>query len=174
MAKEENGQTGRRGALKALAVVGGVAASAVVAVPGAQLLLSPVKTAGKSERWVKTVPLDSLHEGVPRRVSIVADRKDAWTIERMVELGAVWLIRTGDKVECMSVTCPHLGCSIGHNENGFFCPCHASDFTPAGKKLTGPAPRDLDKLATKIVEGYVVVDFRKYRQGTPDMIEIGG
>ena len=164
--------TSRRGALKVLAV-GGVACAGAVGVPGVAMLLAPARGGAGGERWVKTVRLDALPDGAPRRVSIIADRTDAWTLEKAVELGAVWLVRRGDVVSCFSTVCPHLGCSIGLDETQFACPCHASDFSLDGKRLSGPSPRDLDALATKIDDGWVMVDFRRYRQGIPDKVQIG-
>jgi len=107
----------------------------------------------------------------------VADERDAWTLTKDVELGAAWLVRRGESVLAWSSTCPHLGCAIragdGAGEGGFSCPCHASTFAGDGKRGEGPSPRDMDALATKVEEGFVVVDFRKYRTGTPEKVEIG-
>jgi menaquinol-cytochrome c reductase iron-sulfur subunit len=167
-------QSGRRGALRALAVVGGAAACVVVGVPGLEMLAPPTSTGGGKALWVKTVRLDSLEDGAPKRVSIIADARDAWMVERNKELGAVWLVKSGDKITCLSASCPHLGCTVGHDATGgFFCPCHDSSFAATGAALSGPSPRGLDSLETKIDDGYVLVDFRRFRQGTPDRIEIG-
>jgi cytochrome b6-f complex iron-sulfur subunit/menaquinol-cytochrome c reductase iron-sulfur subunit len=168
-------KTGRRGALKALSVLGGAAACGAIALPGAAMLTAPVSKGGAgAAKWVRTVRVDALAEGVPTKVSILADARDAWMIERNKELGAVWLVRRGAAVECLSATCPHLGCSIGHDEKtGYFCPCHDSSFAPDGAQKSGPSPRGLDKLATKIEDGIVLVDYRRYRQGTPERVEIG-
>src|ERR1700743_1866234 len=68
------------------------------------------------EKWVRTVRLDQLREGRPRKVTIVSDVRDAWKLEKDSELGAVWLIRSGDGVRALSVACPHLGCSVGASE----------------------------------------------------------
>jgi Rieske Fe-S protein len=124
------------------------------------------------------VKLDQLKEGEPRRVAIVDDRKDAWTVERNVELGSVWLVRHGEKVVAFSAVCPHLGCSVnvlpaseGKPASGFQCPCHTSAFDPAGKRTSGPSPRDLDALETKIEDGHVAVDFRRFRIGVAEKVE---
>ena len=172
--------TGRRGALKALAVFGGAAATVAVAAPGVRLLIAPVKSGGGGAgNWVKTIRQDALREGDPKRVAIIADHHDAWELEKAVELGAVWLIKRGDAIDCFSVVCPHLGCSVVSVPGGgpaaqFNCSCHNSDFDASGTCKSGPSPRALDRLDTKIdPDGYVLVDFRRYRQGTPDKIEMG-
>jgi len=124
---------------------------------------------------VRTVRLDQLPEGRPRKVKIVTDVHDAWKLDKDAELGAVWLIRNGDKVRALSVVCPHLGCSVGASEGGkgFTCPCHDSSFTADGKRQNGPSPRDMDPLETRVTDGFVEVDFRRFRQGTPERIEVG-
>jgi hypothetical protein len=39
--------------------------------------------------------------------------------------------------------------------------------------LTGPSPRALDELATRVEDGFVLVEFRRFRQGTPGKEPIG-
>lgn len=166
--------TDRRNLLKVVLASGAAALCAsALAPPIAYVVAKRSGTGG--ERWVKTVRLDQLPEGQPRKVKIVTDVRDAWKLEKAAELGAVWLVRTGEKVRALSVVCPHLGCSIGADEegNGFNCPCHDSSFTTEGKRENGPSPRDMDALETRITDGVVEVDFRRFRQGTPDRIEIG-
>jgi menaquinol-cytochrome c reductase iron-sulfur subunit len=173
-ADEKAKQTGRRGALKVLVVVSGAAACGAICVPGAELLTAPVHSGGGTERWIRTVKLDALADGAPKKVAIVADARDAWMMERQKELGAVWMVRRGQSVECFSAVCPHLGCSIGFEaSSGFFCPCHDSSFAADGAAKKGPSPRGMDKLTTRVSEGYVDVDFRRFRQGTSERIEIG-
>lgn len=151
--------------------VGACAVAAAAAGPSVALVLAPVFTKRGEGRWVKTVKLDQLEDGKPRRVAIVDDRHDAWTVERHVELGSVWLVRTGDSVVAFSAVCPHLGCSVNAAPGGFSCPCHTSAFDGAGKRTSGPSPRDLDVLATKIEDGHVTVDFRRFRIGTNEKVE---
>lgn len=121
--------------------------------------------------------LDHLVEGEARRVAIVDERRDAWTVERNVELGSVWLVRRGDKVLAFSAVCPHLGCSVNavnigeSGSAGFACPCHTSAFDAAGKRTSGPSPRDLDTLETRIEDGFVAVDFKRFRIGVEEKIE---
>jgi cytochrome b6-f complex iron-sulfur subunit/menaquinol-cytochrome c reductase iron-sulfur subunit len=155
-------------------VVGSCAIAAAAAIPAAVFVAAPVGSKGAAGRWVRTVRLDQLAEGEPKRVAIVDDRRDAWTIERGVELGSVWLVKHGDKVTAFSSVCPHLGCSVNVAPvagAGFACPCHTSAFEPDGKRKSGPSPRDLDALATRIEEGFVAVDFRRFRIGIAEKVE---
>jgi len=155
-------------------VVGGCAIAAATAIPAAAFVSAPIASKGAAGRWVRTLRLDQLVDGEPKRVAIVDDRRDAWTIERAVELGSVWVVKNGDEVSAYSAVCPHLGCSVNVAPGagaGFACPCHTSAFAPDGKRKSGPAPRDLDTLATRIEEGFVAVDFRRFRIGIPEKVE---
>jgi cytochrome b6-f complex iron-sulfur subunit/menaquinol-cytochrome c reductase iron-sulfur subunit len=116
--------------------------------------------------------VEQLTEGEPKRVAIVDDRRDAWTLERGVELGSVWVVKRGAEIFAYSAVCPHLGCSVNVAAGaGFECPCHTSAFDGQGKRTSGPAPRDLDALKTRIAEGFVEIDFRRFRIGVPEKVE---
>ncbi len=157
--------------------LGACAVAAAAAVPAIALVAAPLSDEKRGGRWVKTVKLAQLEEGVARRVAIVDDRKDAWTVEKNVELGSVWLVREGDRVRAFSAVCPHLGCSVNAvpaangKDAGFACPCHTSSFDASGKRTSGPSPRDLDALETKIEDGQVAVDFRRFRIGVEQKVE---
>lgn len=168
-------KTDRRGALKVIATTGGVVAAGALAMPAARFVAAPAAGAAGGGRWIKAIALEALKDGEPKRVALVADHKDAWTLEKQVELGAVWLLREGDAVKAWSVVCPHLGCAVDRSATGpgFYCPCHESSFDPAGGRLSGPSPRDMDALATRVDDGFVVVEFQRFRQGTPDKTPMG-
>ena len=165
----------RRGALKHLVVLGSAALGCAVAAPAAVFAVAPIQKAGeRAARWVKTIRLDGLREGEPKKVSVVADERDAWTLARGVELGAVWLVRRGDEVKAFSAVCPHLGCSVNALPDGSFaCPCHTSAFGADGARVAGPAPRGMDPLATRIEDGVVAIDFQRFRIGTPERETLG-
>ena len=166
--------TDRRSLLKVVLASGAAALCASALAPPIAYVVAKHGGAG-GEKWVRTVRLDQLPEGRPRKVTIVSDVRDAWKLDKDAELGAVWLIRNGDEVRALSVVCPHLGCSIGAAEGGkgFSCPCHDSSFGIDGKRDNGPSPRDMDALRARVIDGFVEVDFRRFRQGTPERIEVG-
>lgn len=164
---------GRRRTLKLLLGTGCAAvALAALGPPIAYVVARPPGDAA-GEHWVRVARLADLAEAAPRRVAIVADRHAAWITEKAVELGSVWLTRRGDAVVALAAACPHLGCTIGAASDGvgFECPCHDSYFGADGVRQHGPSPRDMDPLATRIVDGFIEVDFRSYRPGTEDRVE---
>jgi menaquinol-cytochrome c reductase iron-sulfur subunit len=163
----------RRKVLGVLAAAGGCAIAAGAGAPAMALVLAPAGAAGASGggRWVRTVQKSSLKEGEAQRVAIVSERRDAWSVERDVVLGSVWLVLRGDALQAFSAVCPHLGCSVNAHKSGFACPCHTSAFDADGKRTAGPSPRDLDALSTRVDgEGYVEVDFKKFRIGVPERV----
>ncbi len=172
----DRGGDGRRRALKVLFYATSATFGCALAAPAVVFAVAPAvgKGAG-SGGWTRTVKLDSLPEGQPTKVSIVADRRDAWSLDKDVVLGAVWLIRKGDHVEALSATCPHLGCSVNLDTGGkgFACPCHTSAFDAEGHRVSGPSPRDMDPMETRVEDGYVAVAFRRYRISVPQRVEIG-
>lgn len=151
---------------------GAATLGAATLAPLAAAPTSPTQSFG-GPRWVRLMKLEDLNDGERKRVPIIADLRDAWTLAKDVTLGVVWLERHGNDVGCVSVTCPHLGCSVSATESGFNCPCHDSDFGPKGERKGGPSPRDLDALNTRITDGYIEVDYRRYRVGTSERVEIG-
>ncbi len=172
---EEPKDSGRR-ILVVATCIGACALGVATVGPAIQLALAPLSAAQRrGVRWVRTVKRDQLEEGEPRRVAIIDDRHDAWTVEKNVELGSVWLVRRGDEVRALSSVCPHLGCSVNAvpapQGGGFACPCHTSAFDASGKRTSGPSPRDLDVLETKIEDGWVAVDFRRFRIGVEEKSE---
>jgi menaquinol-cytochrome c reductase iron-sulfur subunit len=173
---KNGGDEGRRKLMRVLVSSGGATFACALLAPAAVFVVAPATRAGATgQRWVKTIRLDGLREGEPRKVAVVADARDAWTLSRDVELGAVWLSRHGDEVVALSTTCPHLGCSVNETPDGhgFACPCHASTFDAAGHRTGGPSPRDMDSLETRIEAGFVLVDFRRYRMGLTKRVEVG-
>jgi len=157
-----------------MTLAGGVGLCGAAAIPAARFALEPLldDAGGGKQRWVRAVRLDRLKPDEPTRVALIAEARDAFITETK-ELGSVWLVRRGAGVFCISVVCPHLGCSVTAKAEGvFYCPCHDSSFTKDGKRDKGPSPRDLDTLDTKIEDGWVLVDFKKFRMATAEKVAV--
>jgi len=69
------------------------------------------------------------------------------------------LINTTGSLQAVSLVCPHLGCTVKANNNGFACPCHGSQFNPDGSLKRGPATKGLRVLKLEIRnDGHLILD----------------
>jgi Rieske Fe-S protein len=84
------------------------------------------------------LPLDQLPPG--RRVRVLHG-------ELPVEL-----LRSEAGVTATLLQCTHMGCEVRWDESRqvYDCPCHDAVFDDAGKVVSGPPPRRLDRLPARI------------------------
>jgi cytochrome b6-f complex iron-sulfur subunit len=72
-------------------------------------------------------------------------------------------------VRALYQRCPHLGCKPNFCTTNyrFECPCHGSRYDRLGTKIQelGPAPRSLDRFASKVENGILTVDTSKITLG---------
>lgn len=71
---------------------------------------------------------------------------------------SVALYRDSEGVYAISLICPHLGCVVKPDADGFHCPCHGSRFLADGSVTKGPAPTSLPWLEVRGEGGSYVVD----------------
>jgi len=70
---------------------------------------------------------------------------------------------------------PHLGCTIVWRQEFVFAgkkgwfrdPCSGSNFTISGDRMSGPAPRGMDRYAVHLLDGRVFVDIGSVLCGPP-------
>jgi cytochrome b6-f complex iron-sulfur subunit len=86
---------------------------------------------------------------------------------RAFEARRVFIFRTPQGFQALSMTCTHLGCAYkpyGPPDDDFpvvhaHCPCHGSVFARDGRVLGGPAPRPLPFYAMSLTpDGRLQVD----------------
>ncbi|GAB4488639.1 MAG: hypothetical protein OHK0031_12470 [Anaerolineales bacterium] len=84
---------------------------------------------------------------------------ESFALESRTLLAAVpaMLIRSGQQFSALSLTCPHLGCTVESDAQGFTCPCHGSRYASDGALRQGPSTRALPSLRVEIEDGLVVV-----------------
>jgi len=81
----------------------------------------------------------------PARVTLPVPASDGVVFHRDVVL-----VRAGEKLTALSARCPHLGCRIGRVAGDeLVCPCHGSRFNLEGRRVAGPAEKDLKALAVE-------------------------
>jgi cytochrome b6-f complex iron-sulfur subunit len=69
------------------------------------------------------------------------------------------VLHTPDGFMAYSLVCPHLGCVVDSNNEGFACPCHGSRFAKDGTLMRGPADRSLRTLKLEVTaDGHLILD----------------
>ncbi|MBG86699.1 MAG: (2Fe-2S)-binding protein [Verrucomicrobiales bacterium] len=164
---------------QAASVCVGGAVGAVPIAAGVAVYLDPLDKEATGSQRVKVTSLDGLpDDGRPRKFSIYADKKDAWTTFPKSPVGAVYIMRTGEKaLKVLNVVCPHAGCFVDYiaRDDEFFCPCHDSSFKKDGniKSAHSPSPRPLDELKYEIDEsGAVWVEFMNFLAGQKEKVPV--
>ncbi len=158
------------------AVIIGAIVGIIPAVSGLLVFLDPLRRKNKSsEGTIRVTSLRALpSDGKPYKFPVIANRTDAWNKFPEVPVGAVYLRRTGDKVEALNVVCPHAGCFVDFipSRACFLCPCHNSTFALDGKvnDQKSPSPRALDSLPVEIRGEEVFVRFQNFRSGVAGKI----
>ena len=176
----EVAETGRRNLVVAgfATLIGGII-SLFPFGAGLLVFLDPIlktkpKAAGKTAGTLRRISTKDAvpADGTPVQVPVIADQKDAWSLEANQPIGAVYLRNVGGKIECFNAICPHAGCFVAYSADRkcFQCPCHTSAFELDGsRKHPSPSPRDMDGLvvdAEKLAAtGEVWVDFVNYYPG---------
>jgi len=129
-------------------------------------------------------PVASIPEdGSPRKVNIMADKTDAWTLHRDVAIGSVFVRRDSEgNLQALNASCPHLGCAVSAMAGGgFSCPCHDSEFEADGEKKEFTsngketvALRGLDELPVKVrdTDNMVMVEFKNFRAGLKEQVAV--
>jgi menaquinol-cytochrome c reductase iron-sulfur subunit len=177
MADDDGGpDAGRRRFLKIATCGLGGGLGLAIAAPAIGYLIHP---AGRRIVTTSAEPIDVgavaalPKDGALVRLTVVAPSvRDAWTTANDVALGAAWVKREGDKITALSGACPHLGCAIAFRKGdkpgagSFGCPCHDSEFTETGDRVSGPAKRGLDPLPITVENGRLKLTWVQFRADT--------
>jgi len=164
----------RRGFFQSLvSLVGGGILSLMALVPGlAYLIGTPFRKSEDIQGWTPVGPLADLPKERPSQRVISVKEKDGWQIREQNQL--VFVVFDGEQPQVLSSICPHLSCSLFYEsaEKRFHCPCHNSFFDGKGTHVTGPSPRDMDPLPSKVEGDVLYCRWVAYRSGEPDRVEV--
>jgi Rieske Fe-S protein len=168
----------RRRFLEVVTGVLGTSVASVVAAPAIRMLIDPVDrvTVTGSGQFIPVADLAAIPgDGTPISVQVVVEApRDAWTLLPPTTVGSVFLSKHGDRIRALSTICPHLGCGIDYarDDGRFACPCHESFFSLDGRVASGPAPRAMDELETRVEGGKVLVLLRKFEIGKSEKVPV--
>ncbi len=123
--------------------------------------------------YVEVGDVGSLSAGQPQDMNFRVRVMDAYLQQEVTR--SVWVIkRSSSEITVFSPICTHLGCHFKWNpQTGHFeCPCHGSVWSIDGKVLGGPAPRPLDTLPYKIMDGKLYVEWERFKVGIPGKVRV--
>lgn len=144
-----------------------------VAIPFVGSLVTNVE--GKSSAAFVTVgDVTGLKPEEPQAFPFLDEVTDAYLHEQVPRM--VWAVKYADgSIVAYSPICPHLGCEYfwDPNTRHFVCPCHNSVWDIDGRRLSGPTPRGMDTLPSKVAGGSLQVRWVQYQTGTPSKIPVG-
>ena len=71
----------------------------------------------------------------------------------------IFIYKNGQDIKIFDAHCTHMGCILNYykDKHRFICPCHHSHFTMEGKRIKGPAQRDLDTITFKIKNSKIFI-----------------
>ncbi len=173
MQRAANGdKTGRRSFLGYIIAAIGAFVATVLGTSTAIFAASPLMTQRRGTR-VSLGPVAGFQVGVPKLAEFSLPRKDGWIVENAAK--SVWVVRTSeDKFITYSSRCTHLGCIVSWKaeQQAFRSPCHGGVFSIDGRVMAGPPPRPLDRLENRVEGGNLVVDYKDFRLGIPEKVEV--
>jgi len=124
-----------------------------VGLPAARFAIGASLEEG-AHSWVTVGPVDKLSADDFKHVEYHFRATDAW---REVTKEGLLYVRLGDGGEAFvfSATCTHLGCNVSwrKDESRFACPCHKGFYDTNGEVISGPPPRPLTRLETRMKDG---------------------
>ena len=124
--------------------------TAIGSSAGAYLLCNPARQENRND-WTDAGDVPNLHPDTPEQITFERSRIDGWKTRK--EKDSAWVVLNDEgSLTVFSPLCTHLGCAYqwSAHDRRFSCPCHGSAFTLDGAVLSGPAPRPLDRFATKL------------------------
>jgi Rieske Fe-S protein len=108
-------------------------------------------------QWVTVGLISDLPTGSIHKARFSVQTNDVW---REVETTGILYALTEDGVTytVFDATCTHLGCNVRwHEEQGnFVCPCHQGVFSRTGEVVSGPPPKPLRQLETRVEQGMLL------------------
>jgi menaquinol-cytochrome c reductase iron-sulfur subunit len=150
----------RRGLFVKVGLLFNGVVAAMLAVPIARFLLSPVARGGQGryQSWLPLGPLEQFPAGETRLATYrnpVETASDGATARV-----ACWVRRIdAGRFQVFAINCAHLGCPVRwFAPSGLFlCPCHGGAYYSDGTRASGPPERGLFEHAYKVQGGELFI-----------------
>jgi menaquinol-cytochrome c reductase iron-sulfur subunit len=168
VAQKQSDDPNRRSFLAGLLAAGSATVGALLAIPLVRFTLHPVLARTTEKSWSDIGKVDEFQNlDAPIKKLVTIEQRDGW--RRTVTEKPVYVSKDAQgQLVVLSAVCTHLGCTVPfvEKEKRFICPCHLGNFAPDGTLLSGPPPRSMDRLETKIEDGILKTQYQFFRQLT--------
>jgi Rieske Fe-S protein len=131
--------------------------------------VTPRTGTAKPGDYVRVADISAIPLGEPYGVSFVETAQDAYNYAQVPH--SIYAVKQSDtQITVYSPVCPHLGCQVFFDRQNkqYVCPCHGSIFAADGARVSGPSPRGLDVLPSKIDKGGLWVQWVQYQSGVAE------
>jgi Rieske Fe-S protein len=137
----------------------GVFAAVFASLSGAAFRFLRPRVVAASEQWLDVATLSELNGPQPLPRKVVAEHVSGWAVT--TEEHNVFVLPAKNN-QVVSPVCPHAGCEVLWEQpaNRFACPCHESYFAADGSRISGPSPRGLDALPSRVQDGKLQVQYQ--------------
>jgi Rieske Fe-S protein len=156
-----------------MAAISAVVGAAMLA-PLVRFILYPIREGGGQADWFALGKAADFTAQEPVRADVDVRKRDGWLLSQSKQ--TVWITRNqkGELI-VLSAICTHLGCVVPweSSQKQFVCPCHRAFYSKDGERISGPQPRGLDTLPTKIENDTLFVKYQYFRQLVPHREVIG-
>ena len=127
-------------------------------IAGAAFRFLRPRISAVTDRWLDVAPLNEIAGPQPVSRKVTAEHIAGWSIT--TEEHNVFVLPANSN-QVISAICPHEGCEVlwDSQRNQFACPCHESYFAADGARISGPSPRGLDQLPTRVQDGKLQVQY---------------
>lgn len=155
--------------ITALISIGVASISTLLSVPIVRFVLHPLSAKTTETVWSEVGAVEEFSAiTAPVKRLVTVEQRDGW--RKIISEKSVYVTKGKDgRLRVLSAICTHLGCSVPWIEakGQFICPCHNGVFAPDGALISGPPPRGLDELETKVEGGRLLVRYQYFRQLVP-------
>jgi len=121
------------------------------------MFLAPLFVARK-EIWLPIGKVSDAKIGIPTKFTYSYVKMDGW-FEKTVYGTAYVVLQNGGNRIVLSNICTHLGCGVrwDPDRKAFLCPCHNGVFSVDGKVISGPPPKPLARMKSRISDGRIEI-----------------
>ena len=145
----------RRKLLESLVGLMNLVVMTAIVAPVMGFISAPLWRKKEPGIWVDVLGLDELQDGETKSATYQIRVKDGYMMSD--RRYSVFLYRKGDRIVAYDPSCPHLGCHVEFKDRKkrYVCPCHGGVFDEDGSRLSGPPPRGLSRITTKVKDGRI-------------------